>query len=167
MAGDPTKPRVFVDANILVSGTVWPRWPYEVLQHALKDDFTLIVSPYVLTEARRALAARFPGEMDRFEAFLTTCDFEVANTPTAEAVTAQAHLVRDITDVPVALAAIEAGADCLVSEDKDLTVRDESTAELRRRLPVYLSGTFLREVMGWSTERLETVRGRRWQDIAT
>lgn len=91
MAGDRTDLRVFVDANILVAGSVWPRWPY--------------------------------------------------------------------------LAAIEAGADCLVSEDKDLTVRDESTAELRRLLPVYLSGTFLREMMGWSTEQLERVRGRTWQNL--
>lgn len=104
--------------------------------------------------------------MHRFDAFLLTCDYEEAGTPSVEAVNANAYLVRDITDVPVALAAIEAGADCLVSEDKDLTARDESTAELRRRLPVYLSGTFLREMMGWSSERLEAARGRRWQDIA-
>ena len=73
--------------------------------------------------------------------------------------------MRDITDVPVALAAIEAGVDCLVSEDKDLTVRDETTVELRRRVPIYLSGTFLREMMGWSTEQLEAVRGRKWTDF--
>lgn len=165
MADDQGKLRVFVDANILVSGTVWPRWPYEVLQHALRDDFMLVVSPYVLSEARRTLAARFPERMDRFEAFLATSNYEVANTPTADAVTAHASLVRDIADVPVALAAIEAGVDYLVSEDKDLTTRDESTAELRRQLTVYLSGTFLREVMGWSTEQLEAARGRRWQDL--
>ena len=165
MAGERGKLRVFVDANILVAGTVWPRWPYEVLQHALRDDFILIVSPYVLAEARRTLAVRFPGEMDRFDVFLTTCNYEVVDTPTAEAVTTHAYLVRDITDVPVALAAIEAGVDYLVSEDKDLTTRDESTAELRRQLTVYLSGTFLREVMGWSTEQLEAARGRRWQDL--
>ncbi len=165
MADDQGKLRVFVDANILVSDTVWPRWPYEVLQHALRDDFMLVVSPYVLSEARRTLAARFPGRMDRFEAFLATSNYEVANTPTADSVTAHASLVRDIADVPVALAAIEAGVDYLVSEDKDLTTRDESTAELRRQLTVYLSGTFLREVMGWSTEQLEAARGRRWQDL--
>ncbi len=85
--------------------------------------------------------------------------------PTGEAITAHAYLVRDVSDVPVALAAIEAGVNCLVSEDKDLTIHDETTVELRKLLPVYLSGTFLRELMGWSTEQLEAVRGRRWQDI--
>ena len=51
------------------------------------------------------------------------------------------------------------------SEDKDLTVQDETTAELRRHLKVLLSGTFLREVMGWTTEMLEAVRHRTWGDL--
>lgn len=167
MAGDRAELRVFVDANILIAGSVWPRWPYEVLQHALKSDYRLVLSPYVIEEARRTLAARFPREMDRFEAFLASCNYEPASTPTTEAVAAHVHLVRDIADVPVALAAIEAQVDCLASEDKDLTVRDESTAELRRRLTLYLSGAFLREVMGWSTEQLEAVRGCKWQDLVS
>jgi len=40
--------RVMVDANILVSGSVWPRWPYEVLQHALRGDFQLVLNQYVM-----------------------------------------------------------------------------------------------------------------------
>jgi predicted nucleic acid-binding protein len=36
--------RVMVDANILIAGSVWPRWPYEVLQHALRGDFGLVLS---------------------------------------------------------------------------------------------------------------------------
>lgn len=144
---------------------MWPRWPYEVLQHALKADCKLVLSPYVLTEARRTLTARFPREMDRFEDFLIACDYQMVDNPTADAVAAHAGLVRDIADVPVALAAIEAQVDCLVSEDNDLTVRDGSTVELHRRMTVYLSGAFLREVMGWSSDQLEAVRGRRWQDL--
>ena len=166
MAADRSEWRVFVDANILIAGTVWPRWPYEVLQHALKGDFRLVLNPYVIEEARRTLARRFSADMPRFETFLELCPYEVAGMPTGEAITANAYLVRDVSDVPVALAAIEAGVNCLVSEDKDLTIHDETTVELRKLLPVYLSGTFLRELMGWSTEQLEAVRGRRWQDIA-
>lgn len=166
MADDRTELRVFLDANILVAGSVWPRWPYEVLQHALKGDYRLVLNAYVIEEARRTLTARFQHEIGRFDAFLATCNYEKADIPTAEAVAAHSGLVRDIADVPVALAAIEAGVDCLVSEDKDLTARDESTAELRQQLSICLSGAFLREVMGWSTEQLEAVRGRTWRDLA-
>ena len=74
-------------------------------------------------------------------------------------------LVRDPTDVPVALAAIQARVDYLVSEDKDLTATDQTTALLRQRLTVRLSGTFLREVKGWTSADLERIRGRRWQDL--
>jgi len=55
--------------------------------------------------------------------------------------------------------------DYLVSEDKDLTAKDAATAQLRQRLRVLLCGTFLREVMGWSSEELERVRGRNWADL--
>ena len=165
MAESRANPRVFLDANILIAGSVWPRWPYEVLQHAARGDFQPVLTPYVIEEARRTLLARFPGEIGRFDAFLASCRIEVTENPTADAVAAHIDLVRDPTDVPVALAAILAGVDCLVSEDKDLTVRDESTARLRSQLAVYLSGAFLREVMGWSTEQLEAVRGRKWQDL--
>lgn len=75
------------------------------------------------------------------------------------------HLVRDETDVPIALAAVRAGVDYLVSEDKDLTTQDATTAKLRQRLVVMLSGTFLRQVMGWSSEQLERIRHRTWRDL--
>jgi predicted nucleic acid-binding protein len=74
-------------------------------------------------------------------------------------------LVRDPTDVPVALAAINAGVDYLVSEDKDLTIQDETTAQIRQALHVMISGTFLREVMGWKSDDLEKIRHRTWRDI--
>ena len=70
-----------------------------------------------------------------------------------------------MSDVAVALAAIIAKADYLISEDKDLTVQDETTAELRKHIKVMLSGTFLREIMGWRSEQLEVIRHRRWSDI--
>ena len=74
-------------------------------------------------------------------------------------------LVRDPSDVPVALAAINAKVDYLDSEDKDLTVQGNTTARMRHRLTVLISGTFLREVMGWSSEDLERIWQRNWRDI--
>lgn len=65
----------------------------------------------------------------------------------------------------MALAAIRAGVDYLVSEDKDLTEVDETTVELRRYIYPLISGTFLRQVMGWSHEELEAVRGRTWDEV--
>jgi len=92
-------------------------------------------------------------------------DYELVSDPTPEDIENNQNLVRDLSDVAVALAAIVARADYLVSEDKDLTVQDETTAELRRHVKVMVSGTFLREVMGWTGEQLEAIRHRKWSDI--
>lgn len=123
--------RVMVDANILIAGSVWPRWPYEVLQHALHGDFQLVLSNYILRQARRHIQARFPAYIEPFNGVLQACRYELIADPSKVQVSQHSDLVRDPTDVPVALAAINARVDYLVSEDKDLTVQDESTAELR------------------------------------
>jgi predicted nucleic acid-binding protein len=164
MANSPGREalRVMVDATVLIAGVAFPRWPFEVLQHALRGDFHLVLSPLVIAPARKHLRRSFPAFAERFERFLTDVGYEEVPDPTPDEVGRNRQLVRDVDDVPVALAAIHAQVDYLISEDKDFTTQDESTAELRACLRPILSGTFLREVMGWNSEELETVRGRRW-----
>ena len=159
------KPRVLVDANILLSGSAFPRWSFEVLQHAADGDFKLVLSPLVINQDRKHLQKRFPDHLSRFERFLQETAYELVPDPTREAVESHQSLVRDLSDVAIALAAINAGVDYLVSEDKDFTTQDETTAELRRHLKVMLAGTFLREVMGWTGDELEAVRHRKWSDL--
>ena len=62
---NPThKLRIMVDANILIAGTGWPRFPYEVLQHALRGDFTLVLSPFVIEESRRHIHRILPDLLE-------------------------------------------------------------------------------------------------------
>ena len=165
MAKTPPDFRVMVDANVLIAGSVWPRWPYEVLQHALSGDFQLVLSPYVIAQAEAQIVKTFPDSAWRFRRLVEGSNVELVKTPTKRQIEEAAGLVRDPTDIPVALAAIEAKVDYLVSEDKDLTAQDETTKQLRDRLTVLISGTFLRVVMGWSSERLESIRYRGWKDL--
>lgn len=165
---DPTrKPRVLLDTTVLVAGSAWPRWPHEVLLAGLRGEFTLVLSPYILHEARRILRARFPQHLGGFEQFLALAPVEMVADPTPAELTQYRGLVRDVADLPVALAGILAGVDYLVSEDKDLTAQDETTTDLRQRLVVLLPGTFLRQVLGWSSDRLESLRGRNWKELET
>jgi len=154
-----------IDANVLLAGVVFPRWPWEILRHALRGDFRLVLSPLVIQQARRRIAKRFPEFLGKFDEFLIRCRCELIPDPSAEDVAAHSDLVRDVTDVPIALAAIRAGVDYLISEDKDLTAKDETTAKLREHIQPLISGTFLREVMGWTHEELEAVRGRTWEQM--
>jgi predicted nucleic acid-binding protein len=124
-----------------------------------------MLCPLVIEQARRNLKKRFPEYVDRFDQFLELLDYEPVPDPIEEDIKANRQLVRDLDDVAVALAAVVAKADHLVSEDKDLTVQDESTAELRRHVKVVVSGTFLREVLGWTSEQLDAIRHRKWSDI--
>lgn len=166
MATAPShKLRVMVDANVLVAGSLWPRFPYAVLRHAVAGDYQLVLSARIIQEARTAVAEIAPSEQGRFEEMLTATDYEEVPTPTDEEVQANLHLVRDPKDVHVAWAAISAQVDLLVTQDRDFTDHDESTAELHRRLSIMLPGTFLREYMGWASEALEAIRYRTWQDI--
>jgi predicted nucleic acid-binding protein len=65
-----SKLRVMVDANILIAGTGWPRFPYEVLKHAVQGDFILVLSPLVIEEARLHIKRLIPDMLERFEIFL-------------------------------------------------------------------------------------------------
>jgi hypothetical protein len=155
-----------VDATVLIAGSGWPRWPREVLLAGLRGEYQLVLCPYVIRQAHRNLSQRFPQHLGRFEAFLSLASLELVPDPDAQAVAENRDLVRDESDIPIALAAIRAGVDYLVSEDKDFTARDETTAELHRHLTVLLPGTFLRQVLGWTSEELEEIRHRRWSDLA-
>ncbi len=165
MATSQTKLRVMVDANLLVAGACWPRFPYEVLQHAVLGDYRLVLSPRIIQEAKRAIAKIAPAQQQAFGEFLAASEYEQIPTPSVEEINAHADLVRDPKDVHVALAAINAQVDFLITQDKDFTDRDESTKQLRQRLNILLPGTFLREHMGWTSEELAAIRYRNWQDF--
>jgi predicted nucleic acid-binding protein len=165
MATEPAKLRVMIDATVLVAGSGWPRWPREVLLAGLRNEIQLVVSQYVIDQARRALTNRLPQHLGRFEEFISQGLFEVVPDPSAEEVARHKGLVRDESDIPIVLSAMNAKVHYLVSEDKDLTSQDETTAELRKQLDVLLSGTFLRQVLGWTSEELEAIRRRKWADL--
>ena len=83
-----TRLRVFVEANILIRGITFPRYPYEVLRLAAQHKTILVVSPPVLADARHSLAALFPAHLPKLDALLASAAVEIAADPTAEEVSA-------------------------------------------------------------------------------
>lgn len=160
------KPRVMLDVNVLIAGIIWPRWQHAILQHAVKDDFRLVLTPLVVEAARRHIAELNPSQLPRFEQFLADCDVELVGDPSREEVYDNLNLVRDRADVPIALAAIRADVDYFVTYDRDFTDEDETTEKVREAIPgIMLPPVFLRDVMGWSSEELESIRQRNWEDV--
>ena len=162
---DSDKQRVFLDANILIRGITLPRFPYEVLRHAAREDFHAVFSPMVLDSARLYIQTLFPDYQDALETLLTLLHHELVPDPPRDEVAEHEDLVRDAKDIPVALAAIQAGVDYLVSTDRDFTDKDDTTAELRRHLTPIRVGSFLHDVMGWTSERLSVIERRHWSDL--
>jgi predicted nucleic acid-binding protein len=141
--------RVAIDANVLITGIVWPRWPYEVLQHALRGDFILVLSPVVIAEARNRIVMTFPEFLAEFEFLLANLNYEPAPVPTREEVAANSSLVRQLKDVPIALSVIGAGVDYFVTYDRDFTDPGETTRAVRKAIPgIILPPVFLRNVLG-------------------
>lgn len=157
--------RVMLDTSVLLSGIVWPRWPHEVLQHAVEGDYRLVLTPFLLAEVRRKFQERFPTYAARFEETLASIPYEIVPDPTTADLRTNLGLIRDVNDLPIALAAIQSGVDYFISEDRDFTDRNQTTALLHEQLTVLLSGTFLRGVMGWTSDELEQVRGRTWTNM--
>ena len=160
------RPRVMLDVNVLIAGTVWPRWQYAILEHALKGDFQLVLVPLIIEAARRHIQSLDPQQLARFEQVLADCDIELVDNPTRKKVDNNLDLVRSEADVPIALAAINSGVDYFVTYDRDFTDEDETTERVRKAIPgIILPPVFLRDVMGWTSEQLEEIRNRDWTDL--
>lgn len=155
-----SKLRVMVDANILFAAVGWRRWPYEVLRHAIREDYQLVLSQRIIAEVTEELKAISPNRLGSFKRLLAMLKPEIVPEPSEKQIAKQVTLLPDQDDVPIALAAINAGVDYFVTEDKHFTTRDETRAALHRQLKIMLAGRFLREVMGWTSEELERVRQR-------
>ncbi len=98
-ANPPNKLRVMVDANVLVAGIGWPRFPYEVLQHAFVEDYQLVLSERIIEEARYSAAGVIADRAAALEAYLTAVNYETTPTPSEAACIAHAMLSRDPKDV--------------------------------------------------------------------
>jgi predicted nucleic acid-binding protein len=157
--------RVMVDANILIAGIGWPRFPYEVLQHAVFGDYLLVLTDFIIEEARTHITEILPSFLPNFEQFLVKSHYERVPSPTRAEVDAHHTLVRDAKDIPIALAAINTNVDFLISQDTDFTDKDASTEELHKQLTIILPGTFLREHMRWTSKQLEAIRKRTWKEL--
>lgn len=84
MASRPVRHlRVMLDATVLLAGIVWPRFPYEVLQHALRGDFQPVLCPFLLAQVRRKFSELFPAHINRFETFLQGLPYEKVPDPSA------------------------------------------------------------------------------------
>jgi predicted nucleic acid-binding protein len=111
--------RLFLDANILFLAGYSASSPvHDLLALAAAGDCELLSSEYAFEEARRNLALKSPdGSVERFET-LTAAIIRVQEASGVALQQAQAAKLSDASDVPILAAALQCGADALVTGDR-------------------------------------------------
>jgi predicted nucleic acid-binding protein len=155
--------RVGLDANVLIAGARVPRWPYEVMRAALGGHFTTVLPVQVVEEARRHLQGKAQTAFLQF--FLSGSEAELVAMPAPAVVAAGADLIRSAIDMPIALSLLEAEVDIFVTNDRDFTDPGATASRFSERVKVMLPAVFLRDVLGWRPEALESIRNRSWRDM--
>jgi len=132
------------------------------MRGAASGRFDLLLPQQVIIEARLNLQ---PIRIGAFDAFLGSLNYTELAVPPADLVEANLDLVRSPKDIPIAIALLLANVDIFVTNDRDFTDPGATAPRFRERIQVMLPAVFLREVLGWSSEALEAIRNRTWDDI--
>lgn len=117
--------RATLDTNVFVSGLISRQGaPREIIDAWAAGDFTLVTSPYLISELRRVLT--YPHITSRLR--LTEAELQVLFHELSEKSTVTAGaldlsgVTRDPKDDPVIACAVEGNAHYVVSGDEDILV---------------------------------------------
>lgn len=112
--------RVFIDTNVLISAALFPGGvASRAYYKAVSDPCDPMVSDYVIDELRRVFSRKFPQRMQALDAFIAALSSAVTIVVTPEDEVDDEATIRDVNDRPILRAARRAGADVLVTGDKD------------------------------------------------
>ncbi len=117
--------RVFVDTNILISSALWPgSIPSQAFDKASSPQNIVMSCEYNIHEMITVFHRKFHSRLSVMYDFLSSIMFTLWLAPMPEEETTSEQLIRDIKDRPVLRAAINAGADILLTGDKDFLASD-------------------------------------------
>lgn len=106
--------RIFLDANVLFSAAKSPGAIRQLLELLIDAGHECWVDPFVVSEARRNLELKAPGNLPALDAFIARVSVgELRNDPRL-----QASLPLPEKDRPVLSAAIHNGCHVLVTGDR-------------------------------------------------
>ena len=114
--------RVLIDSNILISaayskGSV----PHQAFEKAVEPPYQGLICEQSLEELRRVYNRKFPDKIHIFERFIAVSLSAVEIVPVPPSEHPDEAAIRDVDDRPILRAAIKAGADILLTGDKDFT----------------------------------------------
>ena len=112
--------RVMVDANVLLSALIFnsPNIA-RVIGHASSQGNTLVLSTYVLNEARRVVTNKWPSRISSLDSLIRSMQYELVLTPSENEIEWGLFDIRDPKDYPVLYSAVFADVDIFVTGDHD------------------------------------------------
>jgi putative PIN family toxin of toxin-antitoxin system len=111
-----------IDTNILVSAALFPNSvPALAYVKAVTPPGKAVVCDYSLEELRRVFNEKFPNRIQDYERFVSmlVLSVEIIFTPPDQEGHPSESRIRDVKDRPILRAALAAGADILITGDKD------------------------------------------------
>ena len=110
--------RIMLDTNVLISAILFRSENLSRLIEKVVEDYTLVLSTYVVDELKSVVDRKFPSKMIAIEKFLTALSYELVYSP-ENYVNTPLFEIRDDKDYMVLHTAIIADVDILITGDKD------------------------------------------------
>ena len=108
--------QLFLDANVVFAAAISPEGRAQALFALAEAGYgTLVTSSFAAEEARRNVERKYPGALGRLEDLLNRCRMVPEGTPTR---LVWAHDFLPAKDAPILAAAVQAGAELLVTGDR-------------------------------------------------
>ncbi|MFO8071236.1 MAG: putative toxin-antitoxin system toxin component, PIN family [Polyangia bacterium] len=118
--------RVVLDTNVLVSGLAYPSSPPgRIVAAWRRGSVSVVLSPYILDELERVLPRLNHRLRWRDSDFADFIDLLSLQVEIVDPIDLPGDAVRDARDVPVLGTLLAAGADYLVTGDRDLLALGE------------------------------------------
>lgn len=112
--------RVLIDTNVLISAALNPDGiPFQAYQKAASYPNHGLICEQNVDELKRIFNKKFPDKMAALDRFLSVALITLELVPVSSEEQASEEQIRDTDDRPILRAAIEAGADVLLTGDKD------------------------------------------------
>jgi len=132
--------RIMLDTNVLISVMIFPNPRMNSMMEYIFSQHELVLSTFILDELKFVIADKFPQKTSYVEMLLQKMSYELVEIP--EKIDPSLFNIRDESDAPVLYSAVKAGADILVTGDKDF-------AEVEYTHPEIMSpAAFLVKYMG-------------------
>jgi predicted nucleic acid-binding protein len=148
-----TRPDIFFDSSALIAGVTSPSGAARALLFlAEAGRIAMTVSEQVITETERALARKAPQALPYYREALRSSNLRIVRDAGPEVVAATLDLSPHAADVPMLIAAKDAGVDYLVSLNRRHFIDDPAVA-VRSGLRISTPGDALAWVKGCLTQR--------------